>query len=266
MQKTGKLAGIRVWVTRPHADDGRGDRLVDSLREQAADVGHFPVLQSESIDFSADFRAASAQLGALGSVVFLSPRAVRAAAENSWFREWLEEHPETRLVAIGAGTALEARNRFGLPVPYPPIGNSRELAEWLPKQKGVEPAIVLRAAQGSNDLETGLSRQRFRFRQIAAYRTRPVERLGDDFDKWQSQGDIDWVTATSPRIARSVFDLASATRPSHPGTDFLRDIKFATLSETISECVRQFGGTVGAEAREPTMDSLVQAIVNAVEA
>jgi uroporphyrinogen III methyltransferase/synthase len=73
-------------------------------------------------------------------------------------------------------------------------------------------------------------------------------------------GTIDWVTLTSPAIARRLHALL----PREARDRIAREIRLASLSPVTTEVVRDLGWKVAVEASEFTWPGLVKAIVEQV--
>ncbi len=89
---------------------------------------------------------------------------------------------------------------------------------------------------------------------MVVYRSVDVAKADDEIVGLIGQGRIDWVTVTSSAIARSIVQLFGKS---------LTRTKLASISPITSATLRELGFEPAAEAREYTMEGVVQAILSA---
>lgn len=161
----GPLADRTVIVARPA---GQGRALVRRLAGLGADAFNLPTAR---IAGAADDRAVAALLDAAGradALVFTSPNAVRHALA---LRPGLRPGPETRVIAVGPGTARALR-RGGLAAELPAGRWDSEGVLALPvlaAPRGRE-VLVIGAPGGRGAIESTLRARGARVRLVAVYR------------------------------------------------------------------------------------------------
>ena len=91
--------------------------------------------------------------------------------------------------------------------------------------------------------------------QVVVYQSIDVESADAEIAARLQAGRIDWITVSSSAIARSLVKLFG---------DDLRKSKLVSISPITSDTLRELGFEPAAEARESTMEGIVDAIVAAV--
>ena len=243
------LFGRGILVTR--AGEQAAD-LANPLRELGATVFEQPAI---TIDDPDDWAAVDQVIETLDQFDYLVFSSVNGV--NFFVRRLLNSEHDIRylahikIAAVGRRTA-DALAKFHLHADIVPSEfNAVSLAESLaPIAQGKHFAIV-RASRGPDTMEMILSKAGGIVSPIVAYSHRDVDQADDAIRDAMLRGKIDWVTVTSNAIARSTVRQFG---------DSLQHTKIASLSPSVSETVRQLGYDASAEAGEPTMTALVQAI------
>ena len=161
-----------------------------------------------------------------------------------------------QLAAIGPRT-VETLRSYGLVANVQP---SRFCADDLAKTLSVDARgkrfLLARASRGREVLAQELKQAGAKVTQVVTYQSRDVEVTDPDVAAALEAGTIDWVTVTSSAIARSLVSLF--------GRD-LQKTRIASISPVTSSTLRELGISVDAEAREYTMQGLVEALCSTLK-
>jgi uroporphyrinogen III methyltransferase/synthase len=249
------LFGRRVLVTRPRHQAGK---LWNLLCEAGAYPLVQPAIEIGPPDTWAAVDAALARLGEFDWLVFSSAN----GAEYFLGRIFetgrdLRTLGAVKIAAIGPATA-EALRAFHLNADLTPDEfRAESLAEALidrARSNAVAPRVMLvRASRGREALAEKLSAAGCAVEQVVAYRSVDVEAPDPEIASLVLQGHMDWITVTSSAIARSLVRLFG---------DDLRRAKLASISPITSATLGELGHEPAAEAREYTMEGVVEAILN----
>ncbi|HEX4589799.1 MAG TPA: uroporphyrinogen-III C-methyltransferase [Gemmataceae bacterium] len=249
------LFGKRVLVTRP--------------REQAAELvrklellGAIPVvLPAVEIRPPQDWGEVDDRLSRLGDydwLVFASANGVQSfLGRLRQICRDLRALAGLRIAAIGPGTA-EALRGFHLNADLVPDEfRSESLAAALAEQAAGKRILLARADRGRDVLRTELSKVAA-VDQVTVYRQVDADVRSHPAFEVLGRGEIDFVTVTSSNIARSFLrSLDEAGRSRIQSGDVL----LVTISPVTSAAVTECGYPVAAEAREFTIDGLIQALL-----
>jgi uroporphyrinogen III methyltransferase / synthase len=251
------LFGQCVLITRPHRQAGR---LWDLLGETGAYCLVQPAIEIEPPADWSPVDGALARLANFDWLVFSSANGVehflgRLLATGRDLRTL----GSIKIAAIGPATA-DALQQFYLHADLTPNEfRAESLAEALVDAAGQtagSPRLLLvRASRGREILADTLITAGCAVEQVVAYRSIDVEAPDPEIAAALKDGRIDWITVTSSAIARSLARLFG---------DDLRRVKLASISPITSATLRELGHEPAAEAREYTMDGVVEAILNAV--
>jgi uroporphyrinogen III methyltransferase/synthase len=164
-----------------------------------------------------------------------------------------------RLAAIGPGTAAKLRT-FHLTADLAPSADSRSetLLEMLRERVVGKKVLLAQALQAREVLYSELEKVATAVERITVYRQiESVDTQSEAFDHLR-RGTIDCVTLTSPAIAHRFL---SALEPSM--NDYIRSgaIRLVTNGPRISAAVHERGFTVTAQSREPTAESMIEALI-----
>jgi uroporphyrinogen III methyltransferase/synthase len=248
------LFGKRILVTRPRH---QAAAMSQRLRELGAVVTAMPVIE---IQPPSDWSAVDAALERLASfnwLVFTSSNGVHALLGR--LREKgrdLRALGPLRLAAIGPGTAAALRDYHLEPDIVPPAFRSEELAAALRERVAGQRVLVARADRGRDVLPTALGRVAD-VEQVAVYHQADVVRPDPLVLDALRRGELEFVTLTSPNIARSF--LASLDGVCRARLES-GEIKLVTISPVTSSAVHEMGMAVAAEAEEHTAEGVIQAL------
>lgn len=250
------LFGKRVLVTRPRHQAGP---MTNRLIELGAVPFLLPTVEIREIADWAPVDRVLASLAQFHWLVFTSANGVQAflgRLKNVGLD--LRALGHLRLAAIGPKTA-EALEEYHLRADLVPKRfQSEDLAAALLEQ--IQPGqrvLLARADRGREVLREQLS-ARCSVEQIAVYSQ--VDAIDADeivLDALR-RGEIEFVTLTSSNIARSLLTRLDATCRRRIETG---EIKLVSISPVTSAEPQKLGLPVAAEAKQATMDSLIQAVV-----
>jgi len=266
------LRGLCVLSTRAeHVGTGSmptpaADPLVERLSALGAEVVLQPAIR---IGPPADWRPvddAIRRLGEFDWLVFSSANGVRfffdrlAARKGDrpiFVERQKEQSPAAsfvipKLAAIGPGTAEELARRGLRAEVVPEPFRAEALADALAPGAPGKRFLLIRASRGRDVLRDRLTAAGAKVEQIVAYASDDVETADEAVATRLRAGRIDWITATSSAIARSLARLFG---------DDLRLAKLASISPLTSGTLRELGFEPAAEAKVYTLAGLADAIV-----
>jgi uroporphyrinogen III methyltransferase / synthase len=244
------LFGRRIWVTRPA---GQAEDLQRKLVRCGAHVLCQPAIEIQPPPSWSDVDAAIDRLHQFDWIVFSSANGVDYFLRRLRARgfDW-RALGSCRLAVIGPGTAEQLAG-YGLQSDLQPARYVAEaLAEALLPHSRDKQLLLIRASRGREVLAEQLTGVAAEVCQVVAYASRDVTRLDTAIETLLQAGDIDWVTVTSSAIAVSLVRLCG---------DLLKNSKLVSISPVTSRTLRDQGLEPTAEAAEPTMDSLIAAIL-----
>jgi uroporphyrinogen III methyltransferase/synthase len=250
------LFGRRVVVTRPRDEAQRAAETLEALGAEALIA---PTVEIAPLDDLAPLDAALDRLGEFDWLVFTSGNGVRATLDRLLARgRDLRALGGVRLAAIGPATA-EALAAYHLRADLiPPEFRSESLADALAPHVAGRRVLLALADRGRTVLNEALG-PIAHVEQVATYRNLDVDALPADVADRLARGEVDWITVTSPAIARRLHDLMPEAARARVGTG----IRLASLSPVTTEAVRAVGWDVAAEAEVYTWDGLVAALIAA---
>lgn len=246
------LFGKRIVVTR--ASD-QAPALSGRLRELGAEVLEVPAVRIARLDLE-PLRSALETLTDYDWIVFTSRNGV-----SLFWEQLLSSGRDARslagirIAAVGAATA-GALLEHGIAVDVIPERFVAEgLIEALRERADMAGASVLHVgAEGARDaLRTGLGELGATVTLLPVYRSVPQPEGGENLRAALEHGDVDLVTLTS---ASAVAGLVDAV-----GADAATRAPAASIGPITSDAARTAGLDVTVEAKESTIDGLVDAIV-----
>jgi uroporphyrinogen III methyltransferase / synthase len=253
------LFGKRVLVTRPRRQAGE-------FVAQLLEFGAVPyVLPTVEIREPADWSSVDQAIGNLRQydwLVFTSANGVQAflgRLEKLGFD--LRLLGNVRLAAIGPKTA-EALCSFHLSADLVPARFQSEdlAAELLARIQPGQRVLLARADRGRDVLQQALS-VGCRVEQVAVYSQVDAVETDEEVMNALRRGEIEFITLTSANIARSLLERLDATclRRLRSG-----EIKLVSISPVTSAEVQRLGYAATAEAKEATMQGVLDALVDLV--
>ena len=247
------LFGKRIVVTR--AQDQAGD-FSERLRALGADAIELPVISIQPPEDPGPLDRAIAQLGVYDWVIFTSVNGLR------FFMNRLDRSPrdlrslKARICAIGPATR-RAIEDLHLKVDLMPDEYVAEslVSAFRPIQLDGSRVLLPRAAVARDLIPSELSKLGAQVEVVEAYRNivpeNAAERAREIFGAAQKP---DWITFTSSSTVNNCIAIA--------GRDALDGVHIASIGPVTSNTAREHGLTVDVEAKEFTLDGLIQAILS----
>ena len=248
------LSGRRVVVTRATHQAGR---LADAFAAAGALVVRLPLIEVVPPEGRALERAARRAAG-FDWLVFTSANAVRA------FLALVTAPLPVRLraAAVGQATAQALRRRGIEPALTAREPRAEGLFEVLsPRLTPGTRLLIPQAADARGDLARGLRAAGAEVTAVVAYRKRLPSRTVATARELFSASPLGWVTCTSPRIVRHFAELFASDWERRRG-----EMKAVSIGPVTSAELRRLGVEPAAEARRPSDEGLVGAMVKSVSA
>jgi uroporphyrinogen III methyltransferase/synthase len=250
------LFGKRVLVTRPR---GLAGEMLRKLERLGAVAHTLPALEFRD---PPDWSAVDAALGRLGEfqwLVFTSANGVHSTIRRlTALGRDLRALGGVKLAAIGPATA-EALAEYHLRADLVPPEEFRAeaLAAALKPLAAGQRVLLARADRGRDVLRSELAAVA-EVEQVAVYvQADAIDPAAESFDALR-RGEIDFVTLTSPNIARAFLGaLDEVGRARVTGGT----VRLVTISPVTSAAVRELGFPVAAEATVYTTDGVIEALV-----
>ena len=244
------LIGKTVLITRA-ADQSAA--LVARIEAAGGRAIVHPVIE---ILPAADFGvldAAMERLGQFGVLVFTSRNGVQ------YFKDRLDTvetslPPQIQLAAIGSSTAQLIQELWQVDPAVPKRSHSPSLANFLLGKYLGQKMLLVRGDRGSDVLEKRLTEAGADFESVVAYRSVDITVASPAIVEMFDAGQIDWVTATSSAIGRSVVNLFGKWLGGKQAA------KIVSISPTTTAAIESVSGKVAAEAAEFNLDGLIAAI------
>ena len=248
------LFGQTVLVTR---SEQQASEVTSVLRELGAEVLEQPAIEISKLE---DFTSLDAFIESLTPNQPASTDVLIFSSRNGvtyFLDRMLELGHDMRLLAslkigvVGKRTA-ERLGEYHLrpdfvPDDFSALALAKQLAPIAPGKR----FVLVRASRGPDTLCEALQQAGGRVSQVVAYQHRDVEVASDAIMQKMERSEIDWVTVTSAAIAHS---LARMLGPA------MKSAKLASLSPAITGLLEELGYEVAAQAKEATMQSLIEAI------
>lgn len=243
------LFGVRVLITRAAE---QADALEDRLSELGAQCFVQPAIEIRPPQDWGAVDAALANLSSYNWVVFSSANGVRFLFDRLLTGGDLRRLGSVKIAAIGPGTAQELAHCHLRADVQPAEYRAEALAAELACEARGKRFLLARASRGRELLAEQLTAAGGIVEQVVVYESNDVAAADERIFAMLAAGQFDWTTVTSSAIARSLVRLLGEN---------LRRTKLASISPITSSTLRELGHEPAAEAREYTMDGLVEAIV-----
>ncbi len=255
------LFGQRIVVTRARE---QASHLARPLTELGADVLEVPVIKIEPPSRRQDLVDALLELNSYDWLIFTSPNGVAAFFEY-FFRQVhdMRDIGGVRIAAIGPATARKLRELHLQVDLMPDEAVAANIAEALSEYESIEnlKICLLRAEVANRELPEGLEALGAIVDDIAVYRTvAETEDIGGGGAKLLETG-AEWLTFTSASTVEnfhSRFDLPGLLKK-YPA------MKIASIGPETSKALVKLGLKPDIEARQHTVEGLVQALLQAVK-
>jgi uroporphyrinogen-III synthase len=256
VEPQGRLAGVRVLVTRPRE---RAEELCFLLEDEGAEVHALPLLELLPPEDPRPLRSAAEHVHRYAWVAFASPSAVEALVEATRQAGTLGHLAKARLAAVGPQTA-RALERSGLPVAREAqVATGRGLYEALRELLQPGDEILLPAAEdGRRELSEALQEAGFGVSRVCAYRS-AASALDPAALARLSERPPQVVFFGSPRTAEAFLETLG-----EQGRRLAEGARVVAMGPTTAGAVERLGLRVAAVASRPTSEGLVEAAISAV--
>jgi uroporphyrinogen III methyltransferase/synthase len=246
--RLGPLVGRRIVVTR--ADD-QADELCARLESVGAVPVRCPTIVIVPPDTFADMDSALTKLADYDWVVVTSANGVRYLVDRAEALGLGATVGAARFAVVGARTGRAVEER-GATVAFAPEERSGEtLGRTLPDVSG-RAVLLAQGAKAPPLLARALAERGARVTAVTAYRTQPVAPSGEFLE--QLRKGTDALTFTSPSTVEGFVALGPEWR------HLARRAVVVTIGPTTTAAALTMGLGVHAEARERSMDALVEAL------
>ena len=249
------LNGVGIWLTRPA---GQNEWLERRFSELGADVYKQPVVEIRPLEDFEQFDRALTEVveRRFQGIALTSRHAVDAVIDRLWQLGY-----DTRALAgaaiacVGSKTA-EALAARGLRADVVPDSefHADALVDALAARKLISGKrwLLPLADQARDTLADGLSSHGAQVERVTAYFSVAVSNIETPIREALDRGAIQWVTVTSPNMARNIHHLCAA---------YLDRVKPISLSPAISDTLEQLGWPAAIQAQAATEESLADAVL-----
>lgn len=245
-----KLAGRRILVTRAADDAARWAARLTAVGAQPLTL---PCLVCEPIGDEATVHRLRDAIAAADWLLLTSARGAQAVAQL--LRGVTPLPVGLRIAAVGPATARAATTHLGrvdlVARENTAIGLAGQLAAALrePASTGQVRAVIAAAATGSDDAAALLSAAGLAVTQVAVYRTVPAPAARTKRDL--AADGVEIVLLASPSAVTGLLRLAVLPASA----------RVITIGPTTSTAATAAGLVVAGEAKRPTFDGILEAIV-----
>ena len=246
------LFGKTIVITRAAE---QAAEFADRLRALGADAIELPVIALEAPADAAPLDRAIANLSSYDWLIFTSANGVR------FFLARLDQSPhdlrslKARICAIGPATrkAIEALHLKVDLMPEEYVAES--LVHAFAGASLADKKILLpRAAVARDIIPVELAKLGAQVDVVEAYRNIvPPDAAERAREIFESEKKLDWITFTSSSTVKNLLAIA--------GREALAGIRIASIGPVTSETLRAHGLTIDAEAKQFTIDGLIEAIL-----
>jgi uroporphyrinogen III methyltransferase / synthase len=250
------LFGQRIVVTRTRAQAGD---LSARFTDLGAEVLSLPTLRIAPPTLREPLLEALTGLGEYDWIVFSSANGVTA-----FFDALLAAYDDiralgnARLAAVGPATAAQLRQRHLRVDAQPAEFLGRHIAEAIAAQESLENTrlLVARAETANPDLVRELEERGAIVDDVGFYRTEPEPLSPDGPLKTLRDLGADWIVFTSSSTATHLHAACPLPelRRQHPR------LRFASIGPETSRTLVSLGIKPDVQARQSTLDDLVQAV------
>jgi len=249
------LFGQLIGITRP--EDQAYETALQAIRLGAYPIS-LPIIEIGPPDDWNDVDRIIDRLSEFDWIVFSSVNGVHGLLGRLWDTgRDLRSLAHAKLATIGPGTAA-ALEKYHLRADLIPNQFRAEAlaAELKPVVSGRR-VLWARANRGRDVLPNELVAAGATLEQVVVYQNRDMTALPRVVLEQLEQGELDWITLSSPSIARNLKMVLSSAALEQLGNR----TKVASISPVTSAAARQTGLPVTVEATEYTWDGLFQAMI-----
>ncbi|MBC2606205.1 uroporphyrinogen-III C-methyltransferase [Pelagicoccus albus] len=251
------LQGRKLVVTR---SKGQASELSSMLEKTGAEVIGLPLISITGAVKPEVADEIFAEIASYDWLVFSSPNGVRYFFE-AFFQKFedIRSLGFLRIAAVGKSTAKEIKKYFVSTDLIPKEANAESLAEALVETDSLDSAKVLVVAGnlGRDVLIDKLEEARAIVDRFEVYKTEQTDLSENPSAKMFREQGADGILFTSSSGVRSFIDQAKYLQLS---PDALRP-KTVSIGPITSATMKQIGMPVDIEAKEASLDSLVDAVV-----
>lgn len=256
------LRGCGVLVTRSNS---QSEGLVDDMQELGAEVFVQPAIEITPPTEWASLDSAIDRLVDRGAdgITFSSANGV-----DGFFRRLQHRQLDARALAgvalatVGPATAQQLQH-WGLRADFSPNGSHEYSAQGLlaelsqSKRIGLSGQhwIVTTTNRSRDTLSAGLQQCGAEVSEALCYQTAQVTRLASDIVHALDAGKIEYVTITSSLVAEASYQLLA---------DYRHQLRPISLSQTVTDRLKQLGWPAIAQAKNHTSSDLVDALLQAM--
>jgi uroporphyrinogen III methyltransferase/synthase len=253
------LFGQRIVVTRAREQAGQLSR---QLQERGADVLEVPTIKIEPPSRREDLVDAFLELNSYDWLVFTSPNGVTTFFDY-FFKQFhdMRDLGGARLAAVGPATANKLKELHLQVDLMPDEALASKVAEEFGKFESIEnlKICLMRAEVANRELPEALEAMGAIVDDIACYKTVPETEDAIGSAASLLEKGADWVAFTSSSTVEHFharFDLPVLLKK-FPG------LKTATIGSETSKALAALGLKPNVEARQHTIEGLVEALVAA---
>lgn len=237
------LEGRRVLLTRSEEDCAE---WAERLLAHGAHAVALPCIHAETLDSPALRATLAAAAAAADWIAFTSRRGVEAFVALG-----AHAHARAKIAVVGAGTALAAENALGRVDLVGRGGTAAALAATLVADGALaaRPHVLLALAENAGDvLERELTRAGARCTRLDLYRTVPAP--AGATKRAMSTLGADNVLLASPSAVAGFVHQVELDVP----------VRIYTIGPSTTAAARAHGLAVTAEAREPSLEGILEAM------
>ncbi len=247
------LSGQTILVTRPaHQADG----LATPLKQLGAEVLYQPAIEITAPADWSPVDEALRELHAFNWVVFSSANGVHCMMRRLFELDLdLRALGGVKLATIGPATSAALKAYHLTADLQPDRFIADELASQLAEDAAGKRFLLIRASRGREVLAETLEAAGGDVRQVVVYQSSDVTAPDPAILQRMQQGEINWVTATSSAIGRSLHAMFGAA---------LQQTQVVSISPQTSSALRELNIEPAAEATVYNMPGVVDAMVHAV--
>jgi uroporphyrinogen-III synthase len=248
----GRLAGRRIFITRPERDAGS---LGDLLRAEGAEPIEAPaiiILPAEDTD-PLDEALQDVWDGEYEWICVTSPACVEQL-DVRLVEIGLAPPLPLKVAAVGAATARDLKEKLLTePDLVPSEFNTRALAAQFPRGSGR--VLLPRVDIAPPGLEEALQKKGWTPVRVTAYRTRHPEALPPDAEEALTKGEIDALVFSSSSTVDGFVQMAGLRRGP----------KVVAIGPVTAQTAHEHGFTVDEVAEPHTIEGIVQALIRIFE-
>jgi uroporphyrinogen III methyltransferase/synthase len=243
------LEGCRILVTRPA---GQADSIIDDITQRGGEAMHLPLIEIVPATDTQELKIAITEAWSFDWIVFTSVNGV-----DHFCRELrlLGRDPRAlgtaQIAAIGPATATALENHGFVCDLIPARWLSEGFVAAFKHDRNKKRFLLIQAERGRDVLRKELLAAGHEVRQVAAYASQATTADQQTVVRMIEQFPVTWILLTSSFIAETAISVFGS---------YLHSWKIASISPITSSKLTQLGYPVTAEATEPTMTSLLDAI------